>query len=108
MVDITMEKLWEISKIYNMKEAAAYFNVGTTKFKKVCRDRGIKSWPYRRFQSFHKMLASPVFSDADKEKLRVILDASVRHQFQFRADQKFILDRARHKCYKHNARAYQD
>jgi len=37
-----------------MAEVAKKFNVCVTFFKRICRSRGIRKWPYRKLKSLHK------------------------------------------------------
>ena len=98
---ICKNDLWNMSKRLTLRQAATQLKIGETKLKKICRLHGMQSWPYRLFQSYFKMLETPVFTDNDKMKLECIIASAASHKFAFCKEQKAILHKARQKAYKY-------
>ena len=95
------EDLWNMSKRLTLRQAATQLKMGETKLKKFCRLHGMRFWPYRLFQSYFKMLETPVFTENDKLKLKCIIASAASHKFEFCREQKIILHKARQKAYKY-------
>ena len=98
---LSSDELWDMSKRLTLREAATCLNMGQTKLKKVCRLHGMQFWPHRLFQSYFKMLQTPIFTADDKHKLKTIIDLAARHKFAFNEEQKNIINKARQKAYKY-------
>lgn len=101
METLKPEDLWNMSKRLTLRQAATQLKVGETKLKKMCRLHGMRFWPHRLFQSYFKMLETPVLTENDKMKLKIIISSASSHKFAFCKEQKDILNRARQKAYKY-------
>jgi RWP-RK domain len=53
----TLEKLQSVFHL-PINDAAKALDMGVTVLKKLCRDRGIKRWPYRKLSSVDKLIQS--------------------------------------------------
>jgi hypothetical protein len=53
----TLEKLQSVFHL-PINDAATALGMGVTVLKKLCRDRGIKRWPYRKLSSVDKLIES--------------------------------------------------
>lgn len=55
--DVTLE---DVQQVFEMPfvHAAATLGISTTVFKKMCRNLGVKHWPYRRLLSLKRLLKS--------------------------------------------------
>jgi hypothetical protein len=53
----TLEKLQSVFH-KPINDAAAALGMGVTVLKKLCRDRGIQRWPYRKLSSVDKLIES--------------------------------------------------
>jgi hypothetical protein len=67
MVEVspTTRELWVAALTHTNVEAAKYFGMGTTRFKKLCRKHGFIVWPYRQLRGLGMLLMSSLLSQSE-------------------------------------------
>ena len=98
--NMTREQLWILGTTITLREATKLLNVKTTRLKIICREKGIKFWPYRKYFSYTKVLVSSYVCEPTKVLIRRILDSSMIHQFYFAEDLDEKLKKIEQKVYK--------
>jgi len=64
--DPTLLDIWVAALTHTGAQAAAHFHMGKTRFKKMCKKRGLATWPHRKLCSFGHLLLSPALNLTEK------------------------------------------
>ena len=99
--ELTFNKLWELSMRLDAKQAAETLSVSMTKFKTICRDKGIRWWPYRKLKSYRALLRSTKTTESEKTYIRNVMASSPFHRFSNIEDDLWT---ARRRMYKKTQR----
>ena len=100
VLTMTREQIWKLATTITLQEATELLNASSTTLKLICREKGIKFWPYRKYFSYTKVLVSPYVCEPTKALIRRILDSSMIHQFNFPEDLVEKLKKVKQKVYK--------
>jgi hypothetical protein len=77
------------------RDAAEFFKMGTSWFKKLCRDAGVTKWPYRKLRALEKLhddlhvflaMSTSSQNQVDCDQLRARIGELQAYRLQFRAD----------------------
>jgi hypothetical protein len=71
--DLTLRDLWVAALTRTSEEAAGHFELKCKQFRRLCKERGLKTWPHRQLCAFGNLMLSPLLDSNERAFIEDLL-----------------------------------